>query len=349
MRMKRTVKTSQGYSRLVVLGVVLGIAIGGSVVLLTRTGPAPSWVSTGQPDVTIQVSARDFVDERSVPSTAGLAAEWVAQAPVGGVLRRTDCQVGQAFESGQAPFLVDGSPIILLHMDSPPYRDFVPGLRGGDVLALERELARLGFYHGAVNGYFDSADTQAVADLWGSVGVTGPEAYGLPIAQLLWIPNQQVTSATCPAGLGQTLAQGDPLFTTGGGLEFLQVHTPTTMIAGDRVVTQAGATVPLPDDGMITDQAFLSAYMNSPRFTAFLKDSTTQLMVTVTLAQPITAWTVPASALYSMAGTKACLLSDSQPVQVRVVASQFGNTLVSADTALGAVTVNPPEDGPPCG
>lgn len=347
--MNKNAQRPRGSGRLLVLGVVFGIALGSVGVLLTRPDPVPGWLQPDTPEVTVRVTSQGFTDERSIPVTATMAPEWVAPTPMSGVLRRTSCKIGKALESGKAPFVVDGDPIILLHMASPPYRDFEQGIKGDDVVALQKELARLGFYKGPKDGYFGWTTAQGVAKLWDSVGVTGEAVYRLPISHVLWIPRTKVTPASCPMELGVKLVQGDPLFTTGGGLALLQAKLPTNMISGTRSIILGDTKIPLSEDGRITDQKYLAAYMKSPRYVTYLKDNTLQLTITVFLDQPITSWAVPASALYSIVGADACLLSDGQPVKARIVASQFGSTLVSVDGVLGAVVVNPAEDSTPCG
>ncbi len=66
-------------------------------------------------------------------------------------------------QEGGVLLSTSGRPVFILQGDLPAYRDFTPGMRGADVLQLERALARLGFDPGALDGLYDSATAAAVA------------------------------------------------------------------------------------------------------------------------------------------------------------------------------------------
>ena len=84
-------------------------------------------------------------------------------------------------QEGSVLLSISGRPVFILQGDLPAYRDLTPGLRGTDVLQLERALARLGFKPGAIDGLYDSATSAAVAHWYQS---QGREPFGATREQL---------------------------------------------------------------------------------------------------------------------------------------------------------------------
>lgn len=77
-------------------------------------------------------------------------------------------------------------------------------------------------------------------------------------------------------------------------------------------------------------------------------DPNTELTVNVRLDTPVSVYSVPAASLYSITSTTACLISDGTSIQVSILASQFGNTLVQSDADLGQVSIDSGEDAASC-
>lgn len=73
-------------------------------------------------------------------------------------------------QEGDVLLTASGRPLFVLQGDIPVYRDFVPGLRGDDVLQLEHSLARLGFDPGAVDGRYDEQTATAVTAWYNAAG-----------------------------------------------------------------------------------------------------------------------------------------------------------------------------------
>jgi peptidoglycan hydrolase-like protein with peptidoglycan-binding domain len=74
-------------------------------------------------------------------------------------------------EQGDVLLTASGRPVFVLQGEVPVYRDLVPGISGGDVLQLERALARLGFDPGRVDGVFDQQTSAAVTQWYRSKGL----------------------------------------------------------------------------------------------------------------------------------------------------------------------------------
>lgn len=346
--MKTSPKRAEGHAQLAVLAAVLAFSVGVAVALsLVRPLVSPDWAASQGHDRTVQPSLAPYLDERAVPATAHLAPEWDAKAPMGGVLRETTCKTGVAFDSGAAPFLINDVRPILLHLQSPPWRDFQYGLRGSDVLALQEELGRLGFFTGTADGYFGAQTGKAVMRLRASAGdESGGQS--LPLSHILWLPSAQVNPTSCPVKLGDAIGAGVPLFSTGGTLSRLVLNLPEMLSPGARSAVVGSKTAPVPEDLVISDPEFLAEFTKAPRYQAFVKDPSKGLTVDVRLNKPIQVVALPASALYDIDSPAACVLSGNTAVEVQIIASQFGNTFVVPGIPLGAVALNPPKDAPAC-
>jgi peptidoglycan hydrolase-like protein with peptidoglycan-binding domain len=71
---------------------------------------------------------------------------------------------------GDVVLTISGRPVFLLVGSQPSYRDLGPGIRGADVLQLERALARLRYRPGRVDGYYDYATGAAVTRMYAARG-----------------------------------------------------------------------------------------------------------------------------------------------------------------------------------
>ncbi|WP_225563660.1 peptidoglycan-binding domain-containing protein [Isoptericola luteus] len=200
--------------RVVVLAVVVALGVGAGVTWAVAPAPTPSWV---QPTVTdaaqVEVSARDFAGERSVPVTAALSEQRELLLPDGGVLRETACAVGEAIESGSAPFLVDDHRVLALHTSTPLWRDLGVGIRGDDVRAVQEELTRLG-HEVEATGYYGAGTAAAMSQVW--VDATGEEKVtSLALSRVVWLPDREVVAAGCPLQVGPSPRGRSPWWRAG--------------------------------------------------------------------------------------------------------------------------------------
>lgn len=338
-----------GSARIAVLAgaIAFGIGIATALVLVRPLVP-PEWGAAESDQVSVDVTLEPYQDERSVPVSAQQSETWEARTSSTGILRETSCKAGEPLASGSSPFLIDDRRLFLLHLESPPWRGFQYGISGSDVGALQAELKRLGFYSEEPDGYFGSDTGRAVAELRMNAG-TDSSTSELPLSDMIWIPAEQVVPTSCSAKMGDTIGGGAALFTTGGGISSLVVDLPDSLAPGARSAVAGSVTSPLPEDGSITDPVFLSTFAQTPKYEAFLKDSSTALTISVRLDDAIQVAALPASALYRINGDRACVLSGSTPESVEIVASQFGNTLVVPERPVSTVRVSPPNGAPACG
>jgi hypothetical protein len=323
-----------------VLGLVLGLGVGGGAAFFLTELPTPGFVGEEDRVDVVEVTARDFLDERKVEASAELAPEWKALAPLSGVVRRADCEVGAAISSGEAPFVVDDRPVVLLRLSTPPWRDISPGARGADVTALQKELRKLGYKDVPKDGYLGTQTSAAVRALWESVGGDAKQNW-VPLDQVVWLPERSVIPGSCPWRIGDKLDAGDALFATGGGLAALTVSVPSDAVAGARVAVLGETMAPVGEDGLVDDPAFLAEYAETGAFADFLDDPAGSLTAAVRLAEPLEVVAVPPSALYGLDGGEGCVVDESGPLRVQVVASQLGETFVSGAQLPKRVVVDP--------
>jgi len=331
-----------------VLALVVGLGVGGGVAFFLARPPEPGFVASGGGVDWVEVTSRAFDDERNVQGRATLAEEWKALAPNGGVVRRTDCEVGAGFGSGATPFVIDDRPVVLLRLSTPVWRDMWPTMRGPDVKALQKELRKLGHKDVPTDGYFGSATSAAVKALWDKAG-GDPKQNWVPADQVVWLPERTLTPATCPLKIGQRIAAGDVLFTVGGGLQAITIQLPQDAVDGPRVAVLDDIQAPISPDGLIDDPAFLARYTKTRSYFAFLEDPTSTLTVTTRLSEPLSVAAVPPSSLYDLVEGRGCVVDDAGPLLVEVVASQLGETFVTGERLPTRVLVDPGEAGMPCG
>jgi peptidoglycan hydrolase-like protein with peptidoglycan-binding domain len=74
------------------------------------------------------------------------------------------------FREGDVLLTASGRPLLILQGKLPAYRDMVPGISGEDVRQLQQGLARLGFYHGPIDGVYTPQTSVAVAKWYRSKG-----------------------------------------------------------------------------------------------------------------------------------------------------------------------------------
>ena len=326
---------------------VVCIGLGAGVGLVMAPAPSPEVLATPDgPDV-VAVSERTFNDPRTMQVVPEVASQWTATSLASGTVRRYDCQPGVPIRSGSTVLLVDDRPVLALHLSSPPWRDMAVGVRGDDVLALQQELATMGL---DVNqdGNFGRQVSTAVEATWRAAGVAG-RMTSLPLDRLIWLSEPEVIPSTCPLEIGQQLEPGTALFTVGGGIAGLAVTKPEQAMEGERVVTLDELSIPLPDDSVIRDPAFLTAFAATSQYEQSRQGgASATLSVQTELATPIPVVAVPPSALYDTSGGQACLLAPESPIPVEVVASQLGEVMVTAENLPAEVTTHPGPHPAPC-
>lgn len=243
--------------------------------------------------------------------------------------------------SGTAALEVDGRPIVALATASPLYRDLAPGDAGEDVRALNAELTRLGYNANPESDQYSSLTYWAVVALFGNLGVRSDGA--LPLADVIWLPQDGATASSWQAATGTMVAAASPIAEIPGAITSLTVKngTPnaadqTITVFGEQGVLKAGATV-------IDDPEFCARVTASREFQWAQQgaDLTQGVDATVALATPVDVLRVPAAAVFGVKGDRGCIASDGRTMPVTIIGADLGVSLIrlgNEGTAAGRQT-----------
>ncbi|KAA8819304.1 hypothetical protein CSQ85_04540 [Bifidobacterium rousetti] len=274
---------------------------------------------------------------------------------------------GEGLVSGRAALAVDGRPIVALATATPLYRDLQYGDKGGDVRALNDELARLGFGAPADTDRYTTRTVKAVKALWRGLGVTSGLDGNLAIADVIWLPQREAAVSDWNGVPGTMVTAGTPIGRIPGALTAISLRDGaaenadrTITVFGQQGVLKAGAT-------RIDDPEFCARVTASPEFRMFVQSSsslqsaqgqssgqsssqsTSQesaqgIDATVALAQPVDVMRVPAAAVFGVDGDTGCIASDGRTIPVTVVGADLGVSLVrpadGSEPSAGPSTVS---------
>lgn len=325
----------------VALSAVVLLCAGGVGGWLIAT-PAHLEALAGPIPVTeVPLSAENFDDARTV--TISVAAPGGADllAQIDGVVTSLDCEPGAMWKSGMSPIGVDGQPLLALATSVPLWRDLHEGDRGGDVAALQTELRRLGVdtaIDGTMSTPFVTALTRFLASK--AVATTGGV---LRRADVVWLPDRQVTIGSCPIHVGQQIAAGAAIAKAAPGLAALRVDPmPPDLAAGARTLTVGSTTVSLDESGSVTNPNDLAKLAGERQVQDALANPGQQMSARLALATPITVYPLPAGAVSGL-GADACVQTGTGPVAAAIISSTLGRTLVSfpAGEAPARAVVDP--------
>jgi hypothetical protein len=327
------------------VSIAAAVSLGLGVALARQ--PAPVILGVGDTSGFVSVVAREFEDLRSL--TAAPETVDIAEYPIraSGVVRGIDCVVGEPIASGTRVATVDAGPVLALRLSRPLWRDLWQGSSGSDISDLQGELRRLGFDVGK-DGRYDARVADAVAILWDRAGVSERRTF-IARSDIVWLRHKSIVPSECLFELGDEVSPGDMIMRSGGNLTRLRVSIPDTVVSGSRLAIIGDVTALISDDASIEDGAYLAEFAASKAFRTYeADDPNQQLTVETRLAEPIQVVPVPAGSLYSINGATACVVDDSGPLAVNIVASELGETLVSASVLPRQVLLYPDEDATPC-
>ena len=319
------------------------LSTGVLVTALVIPTPTPDGLSAATSPDTVTASRQQFDDERTVETSFETSTEQSITTRAAGTVSETLCKPGQTVESGTRILSVDGRPVIALHTDTPLYREIDAGDTGLDVLALQQELARLG-YNAEGNGTYGWRTTDGVRQLLSQAGETNPDGRIGP-ADVAWLPQTNVTPTQCTADLNASLTDGSEIMKTGGQLTAVTFPAPSDLREGKRTFTLFGVKTSLDKtDGRISDQQFLDQVQASDGYKTTLADQGGKKpTATLALEQPINAIKVPPSAITGQNGTRACVSPDGKrAIPVTVIGSALGATLIQpeqSDATIGNVVL----------
>lgn len=317
------------------------LSTGVLVTALVIPTPTPDGLSAATSPDTVTASRQQFDDERTVETSFETSTEQSITTRAAGTVSETLCKPGQTVESGTRILSVDGRPVIALHTDTPLYREIDAGDTGLDVLALQQELARLG-YNAEGNGTYGWRTTDGVRQLLSQAGETNPDGRIGP-ADVAWLPQTNVTPTQCTADLNASLTDGSEIMKTGGQLTAVTFPAPSDLREGKRTFTLFGVKTSLDKtDGRISDQH--DQIQASDGYKTTLADQGGKKpTATLALEQPINAIKVPPSAITGQNGTRACVSPDGKrAIPVTVIGSALGATLIQpeqSDATIGNVVL----------
>ena len=326
-------------------GLVVGAAVGGSLVVLLVPTEAPASLASGPELETVTPSVVQFDDPHEVRVSLTVDAASGLRSPAGGVLTSLSCSPGQQLASGTSSFTVNGAPAVGLATAVPLWRTIAIGDDGTDVSSLENELARLG---AAIepDGQWYWGDARAFDALFAPLGVVTTDDGAVPLESATWLPAPLTAVASCPVGVGSTVDPGAVVAQFAPRVTAARFQPPSEAVEGPRALGLAGGAVPVGPEGTITDPAALTALTGSQEFAeADPQQEPRSIAVPWILTEPVPVTVLPPSALYGISGSRGCVIEDGGPTTVvTVIASQLGRTLVVPERRLGDVLVHPDED-----
>ena len=213
----------------------------------------------------------------------------------------------------------------------PLWRDLALGDVGADVRSLEEELFRLG-YPIVVDDRMGTATLAAFNEALSKIGAKGARK-SLSQSEVLWLPQQAVSPATCDIALGSTLIANDAIATLDSTIVSAQAASlPSNLLPGERTLNFNGSSLPVDPAGFVVDVGALQDL-------DFLRENqgrdqpsqSEPLSGTLSLVAPIRVQSVPPNALFEPNGSTACLRSNGKSLPVRIVGSQLGQTFITFD------------------
>lgn len=341
---------------------LVGFIIAASVVTLVlalflafgeRLRP-PSLAAAGATSA-VALESVEYDDAATVRLTLTHEEGEALTSPAAGRLTTFACEEGQTLASGQIAASINGESILALATSIPPYRDLAVGDQGEDVRALQQALAELG-YSIRPDGHMGEYTLRLLTTLLDGSKTATHES--IASSRLLWLPSARITVAECLAGVGAQMETTTPLMRLPGRITSAQLsELPSQYAPGARVLTVPGIDTPLavgegqsiPEEqlGTLGAADLSSAEQSASSAGAGSSDNgtgaaTRSLQVRWLLAEPISAVSLPPSALYQLSDRQACLQSpDGEPYPVTVVGSHLGATLVTLDSSAGAAASLP--------
>lgn len=308
---------------LVGIGVATGIAL--------APEPLPTSLIPGPEITSVPVTYETFDDSRQTPFVLSIGEVEPLAVPRPGTVTNTACVSGATVSSGDVPLTIDSQPVAALYTGYPFWRDLRVDQEGPDVAALQEELIRLGYSPNST-GKFDKQTSRAVDSFLKDRGFL--ERTGdLPLSAILQLQSTEIVISDCVAALADLVEQGDPFASTGGGIALLRpAATAEGQVDGERIVSFAGAQAAIQDDGTVTDRSFLDGVGASAEY-SFEKNQVEdnaefQMVFETSLAKPLRTAVVPASALFAVDGSAACLSVDGVRENVTIISSMLGSTYV---------------------
>lgn len=277
---------------------------------------------------------QSFDDARQIPFVTVLGEDRVVLVGRGGTVTSQQCEIASQLSSGDVPLSIDSTPVAALHTEYPLWRDLTPGLKGSDVTAVQNELTRLG-YNAGTSAKMDPKTIAAVKSFFADRGYVKPDGT-LSRSTIIWLPTQSVAIGSCKVTTASTVEAGDAFIAAGARLIAMEpAQPPDGFVPGPRIVTSAGLSAPVGDDGRVTDPAFLAAVAGSPTFIGLLNSTeektAPQITLGYVLSTPLDTAGIPAGTLFGVTESAGCVSEAGVVHPVTIVSSMLGSTYVTFD------------------
>lgn len=223
------------------------------------------------------------------------------------------------FADGRRSLDIDREKIIALATDTPLWRPLERDMRGADVAALQKELARLG-YDVRESGAMDWSTRFAAADLLGMDDGDGGVPDSIPHDRFLWIPSETVTVETVDAAVGQSADVTTPLFTLAAAQTEVRIQIPADALEGEREIAFGDTIIPVGDSGQIDDPEAIAVILASPQYAAAKETAKESDAVSFqmewSLRESTLVTVVPPGALFGLSGSTGCIAHEGVVVPV---------------------------------
>ncbi|MDR1798980.1 MAG: hypothetical protein LBR19_03715 [Bifidobacteriaceae bacterium] len=352
-----------GVASLIAVACAAALAAGTVIGYVWSVRQRPAELQAAGEPVSAPVTQASTDDARTVTLTVELGESSVLRSPGPGRVTAAACQPGVEATSGTSLFSIDGSPLLNLATSEPLWRSLYNKNSGGDVTALAAALSGLGYFDHPEPTAVDRPLIDAFTAALDGIGVTltTDQKTWIDASRVLWLPGDGFTVAECQVEVGQDVATGDVLAVSAKPLTAVRLaQTPSDLIPGERSLVLGDLTLPIDEDGQVTDPAALEAIAASPEFALALAGGfESPFQAKLALSQPVRIAAVPAAALVIGAAdgdqtggdqassnrTTACVLGDGEARRVTIVGSQLGQTQVMFDGAPpGEVSLQPDQD-----
>jgi peptidoglycan hydrolase-like protein with peptidoglycan-binding domain len=176
---------------------VLASATAAGVILTSRPTTTPERHGPA-PAATAPLVRTDLVETQSVAGTLGYGAARPLHNRLAGIVTKV-ADSGDTVRRGGRLYSVDGKPVVLMYGSTPMYRRLAPGVTGGDVRQLERNLRALGHHGFTVDAEYTSATDHAVRRWQEALGLA--ETGEIELGRVAFLPGAiRVAAATVHPG-----------------------------------------------------------------------------------------------------------------------------------------------------
>ncbi|MBF4461798.1 MULTISPECIES: peptidoglycan-binding domain-containing protein [unclassified Rathayibacter] len=291
-----------------------------------------------------ELTSQTLLDARAVKLTVAQGAQTEVQVPRTGTVTAIGCVPGIAIMSWSNFIAVDGVKLLSLATTTPLYRDLRAGDSGDDVRALQAELVRLG-ENVRVDGVLGSKSIQVVNNRIREIGGVPSSVDTISKDEVVWLPMETGTAASCPIALGASVATGDVVAAletqaTGANVSAL----PSDLVPGPRVAVVGDLRLAVDESGRIVSSEEIATLRASPTFAQASQGSDVSgaagsaqpeasgggvvIDASLELASPLETWAVPPGAVFALNNARGCVSSNGESLVVDVVGSELGKTYV---------------------